>query len=346
VTSVYQTATYSNEAFVLLALAYEGITGEPFAEAFYNNLAKPLNLTRSFWVAPSDDPNEVRIPFSTGVPAEWSIGLGDAYGGAWMSLADLSELGRSILKSSLLAPNTTRWWLKPHANLDIYGAAVGRPWEIYRMDVPVSVGSAKTRSVDLYVKNGALGAYGSYLILSPDHGIGISIVAASALADQRINEHILAEMAMASWIPAAEAAAREQAASNFAGVYASPDGTNTSITLALRRDRRMLAVTGLVVNGTDQLGSQVVDLQYMNLYDEGKQSFRIVRQRPALNFARPVVILRNCGSLWAGIDEQSYGNIGVDELYFNVDGKGRATSAVMPALRDGLWLRQQIGGKC
>jgi CubicO group peptidase (beta-lactamase class C family) len=60
-------------------MAYEGITGETFEQAFYEHVAKPLNLTRSFWDAPANDSNEIRISFlSTGAPAEWSLGIQNA----------------------------------------------------------------------------------------------------------------------------------------------------------------------------------------------------------------------------------------------------------------------------
>lgn len=75
VTSAYNTPVYSNLAYQLLAMAYEGITGEVFAEAVYSHVARPLNLTRSFWDAPANDPNIISVPFDNGTPAEWSMGI-------------------------------------------------------------------------------------------------------------------------------------------------------------------------------------------------------------------------------------------------------------------------------
>jgi hypothetical protein len=268
-----------------------------------------------------------------------------------MSLGDMSNLGRSILRSTLLPHNTTRAWLKPAAHLDTFRSAVGRPWEIYRIDVPVSAGSNATRIVDLYSKNGALGAYQAYLILSPDHGIGISILLATdGINPADLTPHVLAEFLMTYWVPAAESAAREQAQLNFAGRYVPSGGVNSSITISTRPNRRMLGVTGYIVNGTDLLSPPglppgtppaVIDLQYMAYQDGDKVSFRAISQGADLVLPRPAAILSRCGASWGALDSPRYGNIGLDEVWFVVAADGRAVSGVLPVMRDGLWKRTE-----
>lgn len=257
-----------------------------------------------------------------------------------MSLGDLSRMGRSILKSSLLPPAVSREWMKPVSHMDSLRSAVGRPWEIYRVDVPVSANTSTTRIVDLYTKNGGLGTYVSYLILSPDHGLGISILASEDAPS--LTPHALAEMMMARWVPAVEAAAREHAEEVYVGKYASVDGTNSSITIGLRPGRRMLALTSSVSNGTEQLpqlpsaNPLLVDLQYMSLKVDNMVSFRLIRQAPGLATSESAVIVTGCGA-WSLVDSSRYGNIGLDEIWFHLSTDGKATDASIPATRETPW---------
>jgi CubicO group peptidase (beta-lactamase class C family) len=58
----YERAIYSNEAFSVLAYAYEGITGQPFDEGLKGNVFEPLGMDRSFLYLPSeDDGNFLRL---------------------------------------------------------------------------------------------------------------------------------------------------------------------------------------------------------------------------------------------------------------------------------------------
>lgn len=53
----WQIPIYSNEAFQLLGIAFENITGETLSDAFNSGIADPLGLKRSFWHAPINDSN-------------------------------------------------------------------------------------------------------------------------------------------------------------------------------------------------------------------------------------------------------------------------------------------------
>jgi CubicO group peptidase (beta-lactamase class C family) len=55
-------------------MAYEGITGEKFGDAFDAHVAKPLKLTRSFWDASANDSNALFFPLTDGLPVNWSLG--------------------------------------------------------------------------------------------------------------------------------------------------------------------------------------------------------------------------------------------------------------------------------
>ncbi|KAI9147440.1 Beta-lactamase-like protein sdnR [Paramyrothecium foliicola] len=140
--------------------------------------------------------------------------------------ADLTRLGQSILKSSLLAPSTTRSWLKPITHTaDLY-MSVGMPWEIRRLRLPL--GRSGTRVVDLYTKNGAFGLYSAIIVLSPDHALGYVALLAGPGRGSLLGylPDLLAQMLL----PAAEDAAREIAAARFTGTF---EGTENQLTVVM-----------------------------------------------------------------------------------------------------------------
>lgn len=106
---------------------------------------------------------------------------------------------------------------------------VGAPWEIERLAIPTAAGSNYTRICDLYTKVGGNDDYNAVFALSPDHGIGFSIlVTGSTSSDARwLIRNKIGELI----IPAAEAAAAENAEANLAGTFVveGSKGTNLSI---------------------------------------------------------------------------------------------------------------------
>lgn len=273
-------------------------------------------------------------------------------GGAWSSTNDLAKIGRSILQSSsILADNVRQEWLRRVVHTSNTNAAVGKPWEVFRMNVPVEPDSNATRLVDLYTKNGGYGPYNAELILSPDHEIG-AIVLVASLTDPNAGAGplwTLNEMAADIWVPAAEAAARDAAAANIAGTFISQDGLNSSIVLAIVSDRKGIQISELVYNGTNFLadmlpafGSVGGSLQYMDLRDgdsNGTQlAFRAVWQQAKLQ-GNPGVFKQDCLASWAEVDTVKYGDVGSDEFVVTVDESGRAFSVEMPFLRT-TFLRQ------
>jgi hypothetical protein len=261
-------------------------------------------------------------------------------GGAWVSLYDLSAIGRSILQSSLMPEHVSREWLKPVSLSNDAFSAVGKPFEIFGMNLPVDAGSQSTRVVYLYTKNGGLGGYNAELILDLDHSIGIAVLVADTDPANEGGSTIwaLSEMATRTWVPAAEQAARGAAQSNLAGMYASQDGLNSSISLAIVPDYQGLRITRLVYNGTDflqvmatQFGSLGGSLQYMNVQEEGRLAFRATWQ--SQRTSRNNIFLRDCNAQWSVVDTSKYGGFGLDEFVIDVDRNGRATGVEMPALK-------------
>ncbi|KEF57061.1 uncharacterized protein A1O9_07251 [Exophiala aquamarina CBS 119918] len=341
VAASWDTPIYSNEAFQLLGMAFENITGEAISDSFKSDIAKPLDLKRSFWTPPINDANAMVVNPPGAHRFDEDIGDFSAAGGQVMSLGDLSSLGRSVLRSSLLPPALTREWLKSTSLTSDPGYVVGMPWETLRMDVPISLGSNKTRVVDIYSKNGGLGGYSSWIFLSPDHDIGFTILVASpdVQASGTAALAALSNLALATWIPAAEAAARAAAIANLAGYYAVANGGNSSISLEVVPGYKGLQIAELTYKGTNVLELLAEDgatLQYMNLNDDdGQLTFRAIPQylrSPPVSPSK-YGLLNECSTNWAAVDTFKYGGFGLDEFIIDIDGTGKATAVLAPALR-------------
>jgi hypothetical protein len=184
-------------------------------------------------------------------------------GGVYSSHADLRTLGLSILNSDLLSPLATRQWLKLLSGTGSLVELVGAPWEIARLTIPVSPDSNLTRVSDLYTKAGGVLGYSAILAISPDHGIGYSILTAgeSWQSDRFLVRRIVGE----TFITAAEHAAVANAEQNLAGVFIGSDGPEgANMTLSVDEQGIGLVVTDFYINGTDLrwfLGSQPNPLQ-------------------------------------------------------------------------------------
>ena len=269
-----------------------------------------------------------------------------SFGGMYSTAADIASMGRSILNSALLSSNLTRAWMKPVTHTSDLHLSVGMPWEIIRRELPLSSQTNNTRIIDLYTKDGSWGDYGSYFVLDSDHGIGFVILAAgSSPLPQALN---LAGLAADTWVLALEEAAREQAMMNFAGRYISEDpALNSSITIALQDSLPGLGITNWISNNTDFIEAYVATLQGapqpgesfdlrlypMELADNGQVAFRAMLDINVAQAATYQSFLPSCTS-WADMDTPTYGNVGFDDVTFNVDPvTGRAQSINLKALR-------------
>ncbi|KAL0940306.1 uncharacterized protein CTRU02_203069 [Colletotrichum truncatum] len=351
-TGTWTTPVYSNEAFQLLGWAYENITGETMEQGFNSAIVKPLGLSRTFWNPPENDPNANVVDpepslesLLVGYKFEEGLGSYTPTGGIYASPGDLSTIGRSILRSSLLSEAQTREWLKPVTFTASTHTAIGKAWEISRMEVPVTPGSDRTRLVDLYAKSGGISSYLTYLILSPDHRLGVTINIASknafggAASDPSFGT--LTNLLLDKWIPAAEDASREAAGNNLAGTYISDDGTDSVIELALVPGRLGLAVQKLLYNGTDfltnvggTLGFQGADLQYVGLRDDKDVVFQAIFSSPLPKVPRrPSPLNPECSGVWSARGFFTYGNVMLDEVIISVDKEDKGIAVELPALR-------------
>lgn len=201
--------------------------------------------------------------------------------------------------------------------------------------------SYDTRVVDTYTKNGVIGEYLSFFAVSPDHGIGYSILAAgpSVAATYSTLEGRMSEV----WLAAAEEAGREQADAIFGGNYTHPD--NSTLEISLYPGEPGLFLSKLVSNGANlltvvgtPLGSSVSGdlgawLYPMRLTSDNRVAFRAVfgaRGQPA----------ERCGS-WGALGAVRYGGYPADLLVFELGADGTAQAVEVPVLKK--TLRKEAG---
>ncbi|WAO95744.1 Beta-lactamase domain-containing protein [Fusarium falciforme] len=247
----FRASLYSDAGFALLGVVLQRITGLTYNDAIQAALAAPLGLNSSTTFEPNDhDVNALILP---GSPAESSWGFDNQVtapsGGIYASAADLRRLGVSILESQLLSPRTTRQWLKPLGGTASLTYAVGAPWEINRLTLPVTPGSNRTRVSDLYTKLGGNAGYAAVFALSPDHEIGFSVLVAGPTA---VSDRIpLRDVVGTVFVPAAEHAAVENAGVNYAGVFVDESDATSNLTLTIDKGHPGLGLESWNVNGVD-----------------------------------------------------------------------------------------------
>jgi hypothetical protein len=217
-------------------------------------------------------------------------------------------------------------------------ASVGAPWEIFRVETSRGV-------VDLYTKGGALGVYSSLIVLVPDYDFGwVILSAADTFRTAFIGQDILANSIANVFLPAIEAAAKDEAATAFAGTYKATNGLNSSITI-VTDEFPGLGVQHWISNGTD-----LFDVYLDSVGLTSARNTVSVRLYPTnllqisprqLAFRAVFEVLPNearkgafsaCGS-WGGVDGVMYGNVAVDEFVFQFDEYGKAVSVEPKTLR-------------
>ncbi|OJD25891.1 hypothetical protein ACJ73_02742 [Blastomyces percursus] len=257
---IFQSSLYSDGGFGVLGRVLERMTGLTYNNAIQSILARPLGLkiTGSI-VPPGKSPNAIIIPGKTPVPGEapdtaWGydnqiIAPPTSSGGIYSNLADLRATGLSILQSKLLSPATTRLWMKPRAHLSSLTTSVGAPWEINRLTTSVSPNSNRTRVTDIYTKGGGQPGYTAIFALSPDHGLGFSVLVAGKTASG--DRWPLRAAVGETFVVAAEHAAMENAAKNFAGTFYDEADGSSNATLALETGHTGLELKSWFVDGVE-----------------------------------------------------------------------------------------------
>jgi hypothetical protein len=262
----------------------------------------------------------------------------------YSSVADLSSLGRSILKSVLLRPALTRRWLKPAALTSEPVAGVGYPWGIRRIILPEANGK---RTIDAYNKAGRVGYYSSLLNLLPDYDVGFTILIGGPNIPGNMNFN-LADIIGAQLLPALETAAREQADTTYGGFYYDVEA-NSTMYITTQPDRPGLGVDQWMSNGTDMayvavaLQGQYTPVQpTIRLYPTGLETvapdgskrvaFKATYEDLQLPSRTDSMFSTDCGT-WVSFTSVTYGSMPLDQFVFNLDAKGKVVSIEPIALR-------------
>lgn len=141
--------------------------------------------------------------------------------------------------------------MKPRGNTGTLTAQVGAPWEINRLSLPIAPNSTRTRVSDLYTKLGGQPEYAGVFALSPDHGLGYSILLGGpkAIPDRVPLRDAVAEV----FVSAAEHAALENAEQKFTGAFVDEVAQGANITLTVDQDRPGLGLKEIYLNGTNMI---------------------------------------------------------------------------------------------
>ncbi|KAK5796538.1 hypothetical protein VI817_005823 [Penicillium citrinum] len=247
----YHSAIYSDGGYAILGQVLAKIAGKSVADAFKDILWQPLGMNSTSTTVPKgSDINAMdRSRLESGSMTSWGLDLDivSSTGSIYSSTADLRKAGLSILNSELLSGPTTSQWMKPRSGTGSLVELVGAPWEISRLETPVTPGSNRTRISDVYTKAGGNLDYTAIFALSPDQGIGFSILVGGATATPA--RWPLRDIVGETFIPAAEHAAAENAYRNLAGTFVDESGSGSNITLTVDRGHPGLGLKSLWLNG-------------------------------------------------------------------------------------------------
>ncbi|KAK9417285.1 putative Beta-lactamase [Seiridium unicorne] len=239
VISPNRVAVYSDGGFVILAQVLARLSGQEYEDAIRDILVKPLRLDSTSLKAPSGsnlNAIDTRPVAETSTFAN-DIPIVEGSGGFYTSGANLRTA------------TTVQQWMKPLSGTGSLVELVGAPWEIQRLAIPATLGSNRTRVSDLYTKAGGTGDYNAIFALSPDHGIGFSIlVTGSTSPSARFTiRDVLGEL----FVPAAEAAAAENAALNLAGTFVSKTSNGTNLTLTVDEGKSGIGLASIYYEGAE-----------------------------------------------------------------------------------------------
>ncbi|KAF1952754.1 beta-lactamase/transpeptidase-like protein [Byssothecium circinans] len=319
---------YANTHFVILGYALESLAGKPMLDIL-QSLVDALGLD----VLTPKLPDVSRAMIPGTLETSGFLGqLGEAWpmGGLYSTFNDLAKMGRSMLKSTFLSPNTTRAWLKPTAFISDLRGAVGRPWEIYRVDTKAARGV-----IDVYGKGGDYGpSYSTWFGLVPDYDVGF-IVGVGGKGNKRWLTTQIADILF----PALEEAARLETDAAYAGSYkVAANGTASKITLTTEAGMPGLGVTEFTSRGVDVLealgqvygvpaSTENFRLFPTNLERSVGDGTTEVAWRGVVNAAFPNEQQSPWGACtaWFNVDGLAYGHYSLDSIVFTLGADGKVT---------------------
>lgn len=289
---------------------------------FNQYLVEPLNLSSTSYHQPPN-PDASIVPYNTAI-SWWFADLLDLTpaGGYFSTANDMRKIGKAMLGSTQLDPAVTRRWMKPHSFLSNRDAAAGAPWEIYRAP-------GEPTMMMMMTKAGDLGMYSSYVVLIPELRVGFTVLSAGQSASE--NTRILGDILVDTFVPAVRAAASDEVAEVYAGIF-SDEATGSNITLAAKDAEPGLNIEEWSFGGQDVLsllgklkGADITArLYYSGLENETSNgtvsAWRAVYETVTRTVG-PGPLSPICDS-WFTVDGLTYGGVGLDEfLVTTVEGK-------------------------
>lgn len=240
----------------------------------------------------------------------------------------MTVLGQSILTSKLLPRPIIRRWIKPITHTADAFLSIGAPWEILRYQYP-----SPARIIDLYGKDGGIGAYHSKLTLVPDWDIGFVVLEAGGGGTSDLLT--ILNLIASALFPAVDAAARKEADANYAGHYVSADG-KSSVNITTDSSHPGLGLLSWISNGVDMfqvvVAEGIASSPTVRLYPTGLKSTvngtTTIGWRAVIESSDAVSdgpFGGTCGS-WGGVDTIMYDEVGVDDFTFALGSDGKAVS--------------------
>lgn len=189
------------------------------------------------------------------------------------------------------------------------------------------------------------------MALLADYDVGFTVLAAGWQSHASIR--VISDILAAVFVPALEAAARQEAEQVYAGTYAGPaDTSNSSLTIAVMDGKPGLGITRWIENGTDVfpllgalLGATPEQLAQA-AHSSSSVSVRLyptgLRSRagtPAIAWRAMYELLpepldagafsQNCATR-ADVDSVIYGAVGWDEFLFRLSADGAEAVRIEP----------------
>jgi hypothetical protein len=251
-------STYSNDAFSLLGLVLEQVTGTTYSEYMTKAIFEPLEMSSTSFEKPPDD--HAVFPIGSDI-WDWEEGVERPTGGLYASSRDMSKFLRYVLKNHNSVA-TGENWLSPAS----WGTGVsnfyGMPWEIFQSD---KILENTRRPVTFYTKSGGLPGYYSLIALLPEYSLGVTFLVGG---DHKILGS-LRDLLLPALAKAAESAIWKYVADQYTGkMVATEQSLNSSLTLA-SSPRDGLTITNFISNGTDVLNFVIPQFLAPNLGQRG-----------------------------------------------------------------------------
>lgn len=153
----------------------------------------------------------------------------------------MSKFLRHVLAThNTLSPQLN--WFSPGSYSESLSSYYGMPWEIYRTS---SILPSTLRPITFITKGGSLPGYFTYVIMSPDYDLGISIFTAGPadLLD------LIREAVTVPLLRAAEETAQRDLNDRYTGIFAAPAPLNSTLVLA-QSDIKALYIDSFISNST------------------------------------------------------------------------------------------------